>query len=154
VWNTLPATKPLAGRSSSPPAGRGVPKTTTFQERAKLNSGSGEALPAAGSSSLFGIVQGGTDRDLRRESWPRTLLEIGFDGYALGGLSVGEPKAETYEVTEFTAELLPSDRPRYLMGVAHRRTYMRAWREASTSLTVCCPRGTHGMPACSRRQGS
>ena len=67
-------------------------------------------------SALFGIVQGGTDTALRRESVEQ-MLEIGFEGYALGGLSVGEPKAETYDVTEFTAGLLPDDRPRYLMGV-------------------------------------
>jgi len=66
--------------------------------------------------ALFGIVQGGTDTALRRES-AEQMLEIGFEGYALGGLSVGEPKAETYDVTEFTAGLLPDDRPRYLMGV-------------------------------------
>ncbi len=70
-------------------------------------------LPA---SVLFGIVQGGTDKGLRRES-AEELLEIGFAGYALGGLSVGEPKTETYEVAEFTAALLPEDQPRYLMGV-------------------------------------
>jgi len=65
---------------------------------------------------LFGIVQGGTDKDLRRESVEQ-IMEIGFAGYALGGLSVGEPKSETYDVTESTAALLPHDRPRYLMGV-------------------------------------
>jgi len=44
-------------------------------------------------------------------------MEVGFEGYALGGLSVGEPKAETFDVAEFTADLLPEDKPRYLMGV-------------------------------------
>jgi len=66
--------------------------------------------------ALFGIVQGGTDKSLRRES-AEEIMEIGFDGYAIGGLSVGEPKSETYDVTDFTAALLPEDRPRYLMGV-------------------------------------
>jgi queuine tRNA-ribosyltransferase len=66
--------------------------------------------------ALFGIVQGGTDKDLRRQS-AEALLDLNFEGYAVGGLSVGEPKAEMYEVTEVTAELLPRDRPRYLMGV-------------------------------------
>ena len=66
--------------------------------------------------ALFGIVQGGTDLQLRRES-AEELLSIGFEGYALGGLSVGEPKSETYDVAESTAELLPQDQPRYLMGV-------------------------------------
>jgi queuine/archaeosine tRNA-ribosyltransferase len=66
--------------------------------------------------SLFGIVQGGIDKDLRRES-VEGLLGLDFEGYALGGLSVGEPKAEMYEVAEYTARLLPPSRPRYLMGV-------------------------------------
>ena len=66
--------------------------------------------------ALFGIVQGGVDRDLRRES-VEGLLELDFEGYALGGLSVGEPQAEMYEVAEHTAQLLPRHRPRYLMGV-------------------------------------
>ncbi len=66
--------------------------------------------------SLFGIVQGGTFADLRRESAER-LLEIGFDGYAIGGLSVGEPRALTRETVEATVPLLPASRPRYLMGV-------------------------------------
>ena len=72
--------------------------------------------PLVPSPSLFGIVQGGVDKDLRRESVER-LLELKFEGYALGGLSVGEPKAEMYEVAQYTAQLLPRDRPRYLMGV-------------------------------------
>ncbi len=70
----------------------------------------------APSSALFGIVQGGTDLGLRRES-AEEILGIGFEGYALGGLSVGEPKAETFDVAEYAAALLPEDQPRYLMGV-------------------------------------
>jgi queuine tRNA-ribosyltransferase len=72
--------------------------------------------PRTPNPALFGIVQGGTDLALRRES-AEELLDIGFDGYALGGLSVGEPKSETYDVAESTAELLPEGQPRYLMGV-------------------------------------
>jgi queuine tRNA-ribosyltransferase len=66
--------------------------------------------------ALFGIVQGGMDLALRKESALRTI-EIGFDGYAIGGLSVGEPRARTREVVEATLEHLPRDKPRYLMGV-------------------------------------
>jgi queuine tRNA-ribosyltransferase len=72
--------------------------------------------PQAPVPALFGIVQGGVDKDLRRES-VEGLLELDFEGYAVGGLSVGEPKAEMYEVAEYTAQLLPRNRPRYLMGV-------------------------------------
>jgi queuine tRNA-ribosyltransferase len=68
------------------------------------------------SQSLFGIVQGGMDLALRRESAERTV-EIGFPGYAIGGLSVGEPRERTREVVEATLEHLPADKPRYLMGV-------------------------------------
>ena len=66
--------------------------------------------------ALFGIVQGGMDFALRKESALRTI-DIGFDGYAIGGLSVGEPRARTREVVEATLEYLPADKPRYLMGV-------------------------------------
>jgi len=70
----------------------------------------------AARAALFGIVQGGTNRQLRRES-VEEIVEVGFDGYAVGGLSVGEPKLETYELAAYTAELLPKQQPRYLMGV-------------------------------------
>jgi tRNA-guanine transglycosylase len=72
--------------------------------------------PLAPNPTLFGIVQGGVEKDLRRES-VEGLLELDFEGYALGGLSVGEPKEEMYEVVEYTTHLLPRERPRYLMGV-------------------------------------
>jgi queuine tRNA-ribosyltransferase len=70
--------------------------------------------------ALYGIIQGGVDHSLRRES-AEEMLEIGFEGYALGGLSVGEPKSATYDVTEFTAALVPEESPRYLMGVGTPR---------------------------------
>ncbi|MEY4642866.1 MAG: hypothetical protein RLZZ227_2860 [Pseudomonadota bacterium] len=66
--------------------------------------------------ALFGIVQGGMYPALRRESLQQ-LLEIGFDGYALGGLSVGEPKEEMLAVLDSIASELPADKPRYVMGV-------------------------------------
>jgi queuine tRNA-ribosyltransferase len=65
---------------------------------------------------LFGIIQGGTWSDLRRES-ADALMEIGFDGYAIGGLAVGEPTGTMYEVVENITPHLPVDQPRYLMGV-------------------------------------
>lgn len=66
--------------------------------------------------ALFGIVQGGIFADLRRES-VEFLTALDFPGYAIGGLSVGETKAQTHETLEITTALLPADRPRYLMGV-------------------------------------
>ena len=68
--------------------------------------------------SLFGIVQGGTYTDLRRESAER-LVEMDFDGYAIGGLSVGEPRHLTLEMIAEVLPLLPADKPRYVMGVGY-----------------------------------
>jgi queuine tRNA-ribosyltransferase len=65
---------------------------------------------------LFGIVQGGIYRDLREES-AKTLAGIGFDGYAIGGLAIGEGQQEMFRVLDFTPDFLPADYPRYLMGV-------------------------------------
>jgi queuine tRNA-ribosyltransferase len=67
---------------------------------------------------LFGIVQGGMYHDLRRESAER-LVEMDFDGYAIGGLSVGEPRELTLEVIREVLPLLPKDKPRYVMGVGY-----------------------------------
>ena len=66
--------------------------------------------------ALFGIVQGGMHADLRKQSAERTV-EMDFPGYAIGGLSVGEPREETWEMVNATIPLLPKDKPRYVMGV-------------------------------------
>lgn len=66
--------------------------------------------------ALFGIIQGGMFKDLRKQS-VENILETGFDGYAIGGLSVGEPKDLMVEMMEYTVPLLPKDRIRYIMGV-------------------------------------
>ncbi|MDO4283257.1 MAG: tRNA guanosine(34) transglycosylase Tgt [Clostridia bacterium] len=66
--------------------------------------------------ALFGIVQGGFYKDLREKS-AKDLIELDFPGYAIGGISVGEPKVEFLDILRFTAPLLPEDKPRYLMGV-------------------------------------
>jgi queuine tRNA-ribosyltransferase len=79
------------------------------------------------SSALFGIVQGGMYESLRRESLAG-LKAIGFDGYALGGLSVGEPKEEMLRILDAVAGELPDDRPRYLMGVGKPEDLVEAVR--------------------------
>ena len=71
-----------------------------------------------GTQSLFGIVQGGMYRDLRKESAER-LIEMDFDGYAIGGLSVGEPRDLTLEMISEVLPMLPKDKPRYVMGVGY-----------------------------------
>ena len=74
---------------------------------------------------LFGIVQGGLDLDLRRRS-AEELAAIGFEGYALGGFSVGEPPEAMWEAVARVAPLLPAERPRYLMGVGTPRDIVRS----------------------------
>jgi queuine tRNA-ribosyltransferase len=78
-------------------------------------------------SALFGIVQGGMYPVLRTQS-ARELVSIGFDGYAVGGLSVGEPEAERNATLDHTLPLLPQDRPRYLMGVGRPEDIVEAVR--------------------------
>lgn len=74
-------------------------------------------VPLYGSRQfLFGIIQGSVYKDLREAS-VRDLTAIGFDGYAIGGLAVGEPAEKMYEIVDFTTDFMPENRPRYLMGV-------------------------------------
>jgi len=75
-------------------------------------------MHTAGNSSLFGIVQGGTYKDLREKS-AKAVVGMDFDGNAIGGLSVGEPQEEMFDLTEFTVQFLPENKPRYLMGVGY-----------------------------------
>ena len=92
-------------RSFAPLGGRGRPRGSGAERR-----------PLRLRRRLFGIVQGGMDPELRRESAGRTI-DIGFTGYAIGGLSVGEPRELTRDIVLSTLEHLPCNQPRYLMGV-------------------------------------
>ena len=113
---------------------RSVRLTSRWAERSKIFFAENAArlrgpdFEQAGKSdlgpSLFGIVQGGTDHVLRRES-ALEIGETGFDGYAIGGLSVGEPKEDLYGVTDYVAGFLPEDKPRYLMGVGTPEDLLR-----------------------------
>lgn len=89
---------------------KSVDRTTRWAKRCK------EAHKNTENQALFGIVQGGEYEDLRKRS-AEALVELDFPGYAIGGLSVGEPKDIMYRVLEQTTHLLPEDKPRYLMGV-------------------------------------
>jgi len=91
-------------------AKKSLERTTRWAERCKLTHKATER------QALFGIVQGSTFEELRIQS-AKELIELDFPGYALGGLSVGEPAEEMYAMLECTVPLLPADRPRYLMGV-------------------------------------
>ena len=75
--------------------------------------------------ALFGIVQGGIHSDLREKS-AHGLLEIGFDGYAIGGLGIGEPKEKTYEITRLIVSETPYEKPRYLMGLGSPEDILEA----------------------------
>jgi queuine tRNA-ribosyltransferase len=101
-------------------AGEAVERTSRWAKRSRAHflarkSSASPSEPFFGQAQ-FGIIQGGTFPDLRRQSVERTL-EVGFEAYAIGGLSVGEPIPVMYDVAAATASLLPTDRPRYLMGV-------------------------------------
>ncbi|MBW8816473.1 MAG: tRNA guanosine(34) transglycosylase Tgt [Caulobacterales bacterium] len=98
----LPATAAAAAEAMRRSARWGQRSKNAFGERDR--------------QSLFGIQQGGVDEALRRESAER-LVEIGFDGYAIGGLAVGEGHQAMVEVLDFAPAMLPPERPRYLMGV-------------------------------------
>jgi queuine tRNA-ribosyltransferase len=78
-----------------------------------------------GRAALFGIVQGGSYEDLRRRAVAETIA-LGFEGYAIGGMAVGEPKPAMYELTELVASLLPPQQPRYLMGVGKPQDLVEA----------------------------
>ena len=96
--------------------------------------------------ALFGIVQGSTYEDLRRTS-AGALIEIGFDGYAVGGLAVGEGQAEMLKVLDFTVSMLPRERPRYLMGVGTPDDLVEAVRRGIDMFDCVMPTrsGRHGQ---------
>ena len=96
--------------------------TTRWARRSKEYFGKS---PGKGGQLLFGIVQGGTYPDLRKKA-AGELLKIGFDGYAIGGVSVGESKDLIREIAGYTAALLPEDKPRYLMGVGMPQDILEA----------------------------
>lgn len=94
-----------------------VERTTRWAERCR-------DAPAAPGQLRFGIVQGGVDEALRARS-AAALQGIGFDGYAIGGLAVGEDRGDMFRVTASTAELLPAARPRYFMGIGDPEGILR-----------------------------
>ena len=89
---------------------KSMERTTRWAARCK------EAHKNTENQALFGIIQGGMYKDLREQS-AREILALDLPGYAVGGLSVGEPKHLMYEVLDYTVPLMPEDKPRYLMGV-------------------------------------
>jgi queuine tRNA-ribosyltransferase len=101
---------------------------------------------AAAGRALFGIVQGGDDTALRQGS-ARVLVDLGFDGYAIGGLAVGEPQETMLRVVEETTALLPADKPRYLMGVGTPEDLLEAVARGIDMFDCVMPtrNGRHGV---------
>jgi queuine tRNA-ribosyltransferase len=114
------------GKAAHEETERSMNLTSRWAKRSKIafeglqaegaDTGRVEAESLSGAQALFGIVQGAAHLDLRRISLEQTV-DIGFDGYAIGGLSVGEEKSVMFEVIEEIAPRIPQDAPRYLMGV-------------------------------------
>lgn len=120
---------------------RAVTLSRRWAERSKR---AFEKAPAG--RALFGIVQGGVDAGLRAES-ARPLVDIGFDGYAIGGLAVGEPQEAMLRVVETTAAMLPPERPRYLMGVGTPHDLIEAVARGVDMFDCVLPtrNGRHGL---------
>ena len=85
--------------------------------------------------NLFGIVQGGRFEDLRKKS-AEELVALDFPGYAVGGVSVGETEEEMLQQVQWTTSVLPVEKPRYVMGLGHRRSFLKWWEWEPICLTV------------------
>ena len=101
---------------------KAIEVSTNWAKRSKTEFGNNK------SKALFGIVQGGLYKDLRVESMEK-LIEIDFDGYAMGGLAVGEKQSDMFKILNETAYLLPKNKPRYLMGVGTPSDILGAVKE-------------------------
>jgi len=132
----LPATRQEIERS--------IALTTKWAQRSKDASSQGSGV--FGEQALFGIVQGGGELNLREQSLEQ-MVNIGFDGYAIGGLSVGETKEEMYSVVHHIAVKMPSQKPRYLMGVGDPEDLLEGI-EAGIDMFDCV------MPTRNARNGS
>ena len=119
-----------------PPAGVDRARLEAAVRRTGLWAQQSRDQPRAEGQLGFGIVQGGTDLELRRRS-ADDILAVGFDGHAVGGLSVGEERGPMFETLAATVEMLPADRPRYLMGVGDPQGLLEASPAAWTCSTAC-----------------
>jgi len=121
--------------------------TTAWAARSKLaHEELSELKDGPQKPSLFGIIQGGMYQDLRMRS-AEEIVSIGFDGYAVGGVSVGEPKTEMHEIIGYMAPALPAQKPRYLMGIGDLKDILLAV-EAGFDMFDCV------MPTRNARNGT
>jgi len=114
----MPLDHPLGHQATESEVKKAVRRTTAWAKRCK-------AAHQRHNQWLFGIIQGGMAEELRRESL-RQILDIGFPGYAIGGLSVGEPHSQMYEIINLIIGDMPFDKPRYLMGVGRPDNLLEA----------------------------
>ena len=130
-------------------AEKSVERTTIWAKRSREHFIKTEK--ERGQQFLFGIVQGATFKDLRERSI-RELTDIGFDGYAIGGVSVGEPVPVMFETLEWVMPLLPEDKPRYFMGIGLPDQIVKAVGEGIDMFDTCIPTryGRHGSAFTSR----
>jgi queuine tRNA-ribosyltransferase len=119
---------------------RAMQLSLAWAERSK------RAFERTGGTALFAIVQGGDDLRLRAES-ARVLIEMGFHGYAIGGLAVGEPQQVMLRIVEAVASALPAERPRYLMGVGTPEDIVEAVARGIDMFDCVLPtrNGRHGL---------
>jgi len=129
-----------------------VERTATWAARCKSAHQEREGLGSDGPQMLLGIVQGGVVQRLRRESVER-LLAIGFPGYAIGGLTVGEDRDAMLETTSFTTSLLPTDRLRYFMGIGDPEGLVEVIARGVDIFDCVLPTRTARMGTAFTRQG-
>ncbi|HEX2256312.1 MAG TPA: tRNA guanosine(34) transglycosylase Tgt, partial [Afifellaceae bacterium] len=125
---------------------RAMQLSLAWAERSKRPFGEGGGDGDGGGAALFGIVQGGDQPDLRLRS-AAGLVDIGFHGYAIGGLAVGEPQAVMLAMLEATVPALPEDAPRYLMGVGTPQDILRSVARGIDMFDCVMPTraGRHGL---------
>src|SRR5215207_10179300 len=144
------------GEASHDETERSLSLTARWAKRSKMafdrlqadgaDTGRVKAEGLSGAQALFGIIQGAGNLDLRRTSLEQTV-NIGFDGYAIGGLSVGEEKSVMFEVIDDIAPRMPNDRPRYLMGVGTPEDLVEAVARGIDMFDCVLPtrNGRHGV---------
>lgn len=130
-------------------AEKSVQRTTVWAKRSREHFIKTEK--EKGRQFLFGIIQGATFKDLREQS-ARELIDIGFDGYAIGGVSVGEPVPVMFETLDWVMPLLPEDKPHYFMGIGLPDQIVKAAGEGIDMFDTCIPTryGRHGSAFTSR----
>jgi len=120
----MPLDEPVAYPATETEAKKALDNTINWAKKSKTRFSKFYDFESTQRPLLFGIIQGSTYKNLRKNCLD-ALLEIGFDGYAIGGVSVGEPKSLVYEIVEYIAANMPIDKPIYVMGVGMPQDIIR-----------------------------